>query len=90
MHFHSIKEDTKCSFVQTYLLKKGFKKFRHKSKDRACKEINQLRNRIAFELAKLEDFNQDKINKAIESLIFVAKKRDETAKGKTCTNSSIQ
>ena len=90
MHFHSIKEDTKYSFVQIYLLKKGFKKFRQKSKDRAYKEINQLHNRIAFELAKLEDFNQDKINKAIESLIFVAKKRDGTAKGKTCTNSSMQ
>ena len=44
-----MKEDTKYSFIQTYSLNKGLKKFRQKSKDKAYKEINQLYNRIVFE-----------------------------------------
>ena len=38
----------------------------------------------------LEDLNQEKIDKAIESLIFLAKKRNRTIKGRTCTNSTVQ
>ena len=37
----------------------------------------------------LEDLNQEEIDKAIESLIFLAKKRDGTIKGRICANSSI-
>ena len=43
-----------------------------------------------FELVKLEDLNQEEINKAIESLIFLAEKRDRTVKGRTHANSSMQ
>ena len=90
MYFYSTKENTKCSFVQTYSLKKAFKKFEQKGKDGACKEMNQLHNRIIFELVRLQDLSQDEINKAIESLMFLAKKRDRTVKGRMYTNRSMQ
>ena len=75
MYFHSTNEDTKCIFTQIYSLKKGFKKFGQKGKDRVCKQINQLHNRITFEPVRLEDLNQEEIDKAMKSLIFLAKKR---------------
>ena len=90
MHFCSVKEDMKCSFAQTYSLKKGFKKFRQRGKDRACKEMNQSYNRIMFEPVRLEDLNQDKIDKAMKSLMILAKKRDRTIKENMHTNSSTQ
>ena len=63
--FYSIKKDTKYRFMQTYSLKKGFKNFRQKGKEGAYKETNQLHNRIIFELVRLEDLNQDEIDKDI-------------------------
>ena len=51
--FHNMKEDTKYSFAQSYSLNKGLKKFGQKGKDGAYKEMNQLYNRIVFELVML-------------------------------------
>ena len=51
--------------------------------------MNQLHNRIVFELVRLQDLNQDEIVKAIESLMFLAEKRDGTVKGRMRINSSI-
>ena len=90
MCFHSMKEDTKRSFVQTYSLNKGLKKFGQKGKDGAYKEMNQLHNRIVFEPVMLQDLNQEEIDKAMESLIFLAEKRDGTIKGRMCANGSTQ
>ena len=50
--------------------------------------MNKLCNRIVFDLVRLEDLSQDKIDKAIESLIFLAKKRDRTVKGRIYVNRS--
>jgi len=43
-----------------------------------------------FELVRLQDLSQDEIDKAIESLIFLAEKRDGTIKGRICINRSVQ
>ena len=88
MCFYSMKEDTKHSFVQTYSLNKDLKKFRQKGKDRAYKEMNQLYNRIVFEPVMLQDLKQEEINKAMESLIFLAEKRDGIIKGRMHANGS--
>ena len=52
--------------------------------------MNQLHNRIVFEPVMLQDLNQEEIDKAMESLIFLAEKRDKTIKGRIYANSSIQ
>ena len=90
MCLHSIKEDSKRSFAQTYSLKKGLKVFGQKGKEGAYKEMNQLHNRIVFELVRLQDITKEEIDKAMESLIFLAEKRDGTIKGRMCANGSTQ
>ena len=61
MCLHSIKEDSKRSFAQTYSLKKGLKVFGQKGKEGAYKEMNQLHNRIMFEPVRLQSIRVSNI-----------------------------
>ena len=77
------------SFVTTYSLVKGIKKFRHRGKQAAQKEIGQLHQRKCWKLINKDKLTQEE-KKALESLIFLVEKRDGTVKAKNCANRSTQ
>jgi len=76
--------------VQTYSLKQGIKKFGERGKQAAMKELRQLHDRVVFEPVDVSKLTSDDKRKAMESLIFLAEKRDGTIKGRACANGSIQ
>ena len=78
------------SFVETYSLKQGLKKFGDRGYAAAHKEMKQFRDRMAFTLLKIADLSPLERKKALESLIFLTEKRDGTVKARTCANGSVQ
>eukprot|EP00957_Ditylum_brightwellii_P061247 4648289-Ditylum_brightwellii.AAC.1 len=64
------------SFIQTYSLNKGLKKFREKGRKAVDKEMIQIHNRAVFHPIHIKDLTPQKIKRAMESLVFLAKKRD--------------
>jgi hypothetical protein len=83
-------EKQACSFLQTYSLKQGIRKFGEKGKAAAKKELGQLHGRVVFEPISIEDMNALEKKRAMESLIFLNEKRDETIKARMCANGSTQ
>ena len=63
---------------------------RRKGKEELYKEMDQLHNRIAFGLVRLQDITQEEIDKAMESSIFLAEKRNGKIKGRMFANGSMQ
>jgi hypothetical protein len=82
-------EDT-FSFIQTYSLNKGLKKFGDRGKEAAQKEMKQLHDRVVFEPILIAEMTQLERKRAMESLIFLTEKRDGTIKARTCANGSTQ
>ena len=78
------------NFVQTYSLKKGLKHFGDKGKKAVEKEILQLHNRKVFEPIHTNELTALEKKRAMESLIFLTEKQDETVKARTCANGSTQ
>ena len=78
------------SFIQTYSLNKGLKKFGDRGKDAAQKEMKQLHDRIVFEPILISEMTTSERKRAMESLIFLTEKRDGTVKARTCANGSTQ
>jgi hypothetical protein len=76
--------------VQTFSLKQGIRKFGERGKQAAMKELRQLHDRVVFEPVDVSKLTSDDKRKAMESLIFLAEKRDGTIKGRACANGSIQ
>jgi hypothetical protein len=68
-------------FVQMYSLNKGIQCFGNKVWDAAFGEMKQLNDR--------EVLNQRK-TQALESLIFLVEKKNNTIKGRTCANGTVQ
>ena len=62
--------------VQTFSLKQGIKKFGERGKQAAMKELRQLHDRVVFEPVDVSTLTSDDKQKAMESLIFLAEKRD--------------
>jgi hypothetical protein len=79
-----------CSFLQTYSLKQGIKKFGKRGVDAAHKELKQLNDRVVFEPISIEEMTSIERKRAMESLIFLNEKRDETVKARMCANGSTQ
>ena len=79
-----------CSFLQTYSLKQGIKRFGDKGIAAAHKELKQLNDRVVFEPISIEEMTSLKRKRAMESLIFLGEKRDETVKARMCANGSSQ
>jgi hypothetical protein len=79
-----------CSFLQTYSLKQGIQKFGDKGKAAAKKELGQLHGRVVFEPISVQDMTELEKKRAMESLIFLNEKRDETIKARMCANGSTQ
>ncbi len=77
-------------FAQTYSLKKGLKVLGKKGEDAVYDEMKQLHDRTTFEPTRVEDLTPTEKQRAMESLIFLAEKRDGTAKARTCANGSTQ
>jgi hypothetical protein len=94
LHFNTalvgMNDDQACSFLQTYSLKQGIKKFGKRGKAAAHKEMKQLNDRVVFEPIALEDMTTLERKRAMESLIFLNEKRDGTIKARTCANGSTQ
>jgi hypothetical protein len=78
------------SFLQTYSLNQGLKRFGERGRKAAHKEVQQLHDRVVFEPIHVEDMTPLERKRAMESLIFLAKKRDETIKARMCANESTQ
>ena len=62
--------------AQTFSLNKGIKKFGSKGKQAAYKEMKQLHDRVVFTPIKVEKLTKLEKQRAMESLIFLTKKRD--------------
>ncbi|KAL7562441.1 hypothetical protein ACA910_020582 [Epithemia clementina (nom. ined.)] len=78
------------SFVETYGLEKGLKKFGDKGYKAAFGEMKQLHDRVCFVPVNVADFTLSEKARAMESLIFLTEKRDGSIKGRTCANGSVQ
>jgi hypothetical protein len=79
-----------CSFLQTYSLKQGIRKFGEKGSAAAKKELGQLHGRTVFEPIGIEEMTALEKKRAMESLIFLNEKRDATIKARMCANGSTQ
>jgi hypothetical protein len=77
-------------FTQTFSLSRGMKKFGEKGCQAAVKEMEQLYERIIFDLIHADDITTVEKKCILESLIFLTEKRDGTIKCCTCANGSIQ
>ena len=84
------KHPTKYSFIQSYSVNKAIKKFGHRAKDAAFKEMKQLHDQIVFKPINLNDLTDLEQKRAMESLIFIVEKRDGSMKARTCANGSTQ
>ena len=78
------------SFIQTYSLKQGLKKFQEQGRAAINKELKQLHDRMVFEPIQVKDLTQIEKKRAMESLIFLTQKRDDTIKARACANGSTQ
>ena len=82
--------DDKCSFLSTFTLRQGEKKFGIKAKDAAYKKMKQIDKRMVFEPIRIESLTEEEKKRAMESLIFLSEKRDGTIKSRYCANGSTQ
>ena len=78
------------SFVQTYTLNKGIKKFGDRGYEAAYKEVEQLHKRMVFEPIDVNTLTPQERKRALESLIFLVEKRDGRIKARACANGSKQ
>ena len=79
-----------CSFLQTYSLKQGIKKFGDRGVAAAHKEMKQLNDRVVFEPISIEAMTSIERKRAMEGILFLNEKRDETVKARMCANGSSQ
>ena len=78
------------SFVETYSLKHGLKKFGNAGCEAALKEMMQLHERAAFVPIDVSELTPAECRRAMDSLIFLVEKRDKTVKARTCANGRAQ
>ena len=81
---------TEFQFIQMYTLQQGIKKWGDRGKATALKEMKQLHDRVVFEPITIDDMTSLERKRAMESLIFLAEKRDGMIKARTCANGSTQ
>jgi hypothetical protein len=78
------------TFIQSYNLNKGIKKFGQCTKATAFKEMKQSHDCIVFKAIDLNDLIELEHKREMESLIFIVEKKDGMIKARTCTNSNTQ
>ncbi|KAI2510062.1 Reverse transcriptase (RNA-dependent DNA polymerase) [Fragilaria crotonensis] len=73
-HMADMRFNPKCKtahqFIQSYSLMKGLKKFGHKGREAAYKEMKQLHERVVFKPIKIAELTEQERQRAMESLIF--------------------
>ena len=80
----------KESFAETYTLNAGIKKFGEKGYKAAYEEVAQLHNRNCFNPIHASELSNEEKRRALESLIFLAEKRDGRIKGRACADGRKQ
>jgi hypothetical protein len=79
------------SFLQAYSLKQGIKKFGQPGIEAVHKEMKQIHDRVVFdEPISIKEMTKLERKRAMESLIFLTEKRDETVKARVCVIGSTQ
>mgnify|MGYP001790741643 FL=1 len=78
------------SFLVTYSLTKGIKKFKKKGYDAAKGEMKQLHDRSCWQPIDVSTMTPTEKAKALESLIFLVEKKDGRIKARHCANGSKQ
>ena len=81
---------TEHSFVESFSLKKGLKKFGQQGYEAAFGEMKQLHDRTVFKPIDVSKLTQQEKQRSLESLIFLVEKRDGRIKARTCANGSKQ
>ena len=75
-----------ASFAQQYIFEKGLKKFKQRGSDAAAKELDQLHRRNCFSPLDVSKMTPQEKRKAMEALMFLTEKRDNTVKGRMVYN----
>jgi hypothetical protein len=76
-------ETQASSFLQTYSLKQGIKKFGKPGIEAVHKEMKQIHDRVVFEPISIGEMTKLERKRAMEqSLIFLTEKRDEAVKAR--------
>ena len=78
------------NLVQTYSLRAGINKFGNHGKNAALLEMEQLHKRDCWKPRKVEELSASQKRNALESLLFLTKKRDGRVKARHCANGSKQ
>ena len=78
------------SFLQTYSLRAGIKRFEQDGEQAAMSEMKQLNDRRAFIPIDPNALSASERKKVLESLIFLVQKKDGRVKARTCANGSVQ
>ena len=76
-----------ASFIQQYMVQKGIKKFGVAGSQVAIKELSQLHKRNRFTPVNVSTMTTAKKSKAVNSLLFLTKKRTGEVKGRMLYNS---
>jgi hypothetical protein len=78
------------SFLQNDSLKQGTKMFGKQGITTVHREMKQIHDRVVFEPIGIEEMTKREKKRALESLIFLTEKRDETVKARECANGGTQ
>ena len=69
-----------ASYLQQYILQKGLKVFQEAGEEAATKEMDQLHKRNCFTPVSIKEMTDQEKKKAMEAVMFLAEKRDESIK----------
>ena len=78
------------SFIQTYSLKAGLRKFKDRGMAAALKEMKQQHKRACFVPINYDDLTKTERGKMMEMVSHMLEKRDKTVKFCNCVNGSVQ
>jgi hypothetical protein len=84
------RQEVHSQHVITYSLKQGVNKFGSRAEAAVMKEMQQMINRECFDLIHHNELNEVERRHAVESLIFLSKKKDRLIKVQHCANGSTQ
>ncbi len=79
------KVEYRNKYVITYSLQKAMKKWGGRAKQSVTSEMKQLHNRECFYPIQISEISQTEYERALESLIFLVKKRDSSLKSSHVT-----
>jgi hypothetical protein len=74
------------SFVQQYILQKGLKVFGDQGREASTKEMDQLHRQSCFMPISIKEMMPEECKKAMEALMFLMEKHNQTIKGQMVYN----